>query len=89
MRTLPWLGKLLLRLIPIAVLLWGCALVPRPSPYQVIIPLLQSPPLTIPCHVPEPTTCTVVRTSDWEAVIRELKAACLANGQEPKACQAE
>lgn len=85
-QTLLFAGKLMLRLAPITVLLFACSPVPRSSPFQVTIPTLQSPPLEIPCQAPEPTTCTVVLKSDWEAVIRELKTACLALGGTEERC---
>ncbi len=88
MQTLRWLGKLMLHLVPMAVLLWGCALTPRPSPYQVLIPTLQAQPREIPCNAPEATTCLVLRKDDWQKVIRELKAACLALGGSKEKCQA-
>ena len=41
--------------------------------------------MEIPCGVHR---CMVLFKSDWERVVRELKAACLANGQTPNDCQA-
>lgn len=66
----------------------SCAPVPRPSVFRVSIPTLQAQPRQIPCEAQGKTqTCTVILTHDYEALVRELKTACLATGGTPDACQ--
>jgi hypothetical protein len=36
-----------------------------------------------------PDRCTVVLERDWQALVRELKAACVATGQADAECQAD
>src|SRR3990167_3887986 len=51
---------------------------------------LRAEPTEIPCIIAEGrATCVLVDRGDWQAVVRELKAACLANGQTPKECQTD
>ena len=52
------------------------------------MPLLQAPPIERPCRIDTGlTSCTILLTSDFEALVRELKSACLALGGDPAACQ--
>lgn len=87
-RPLPrqqWIGRLMLLLLGL-VAISGCARVPLQSTYQVVVPELSAMPLEIPCGT---RRCTVVIKEDYESLVRELKAACIANGQSKKACQIE
>jgi len=38
-------------------------------------------------QVVEPRECIALLKADYEKIVRELKAACLAFGQTPKECQ--
>lgn len=82
-------GRLGLLLLPAAALTFGCARVAGPSSYRVTMPVLQAKPGAVACrHDGLIDTCTVLLTRDYEALVRELKAACLALGGSPKDCQA-
>lgn len=71
-------------------ILSGCASSKAPSPFRVEIPVLQAPPIQGNCLLnSQPVPCIAVIRSDWENVIRALKAACLANGQSREECSAE
>ena len=78
-------GRRMLLVGLIGGLLFGCAMAPSRSSYRVVVPELELVPMEIPCGVHR---CMVLFKSDWERVVRELKAACLANGQTPQDCQA-
>jgi hypothetical protein len=70
----------------------GCALNQAgESSYRVRIPTLQAPPIEQACDVEGlgKTTCTCLVTRDHQALVRKLKAACLALGGSPKDCQTE
>jgi len=72
------------------VILWllgssGCATAPQPSPYRVEIPQLQARPADYQLGEGEWYRC--YRRDDAQAIVIELKAACLANGQTPEECQ--
>ena len=77
-------GKRMLPLALIGGLLLGCATGPTPLPasmYRVQIPELQVKPKIGLCGTTEgvaPIPCIILGLADWEAIIRELKAACLA-----------
>lgn len=69
-------------------LTFGCAKVAGPSSYRVQIPVLQAKPGAVTCRhdgILEP--CTVLLSRDYEALVRELKSACLALGGSDKDCQ--
>ncbi len=54
------------------------------------LPLLAAPPREVPCAENGALrTCVVVIREDWRAVVRELKAACLATGQPAAECQTD
>lgn len=57
--------------------------------YRVTIPTLQAAPAEVMCRSKSMgnTTCTLLLTTDYQALVRELKAACLANGQPATECQ--
>jgi len=65
---------------------YGCAPTPLPSPYRVNLPTLNAAPLVTPCRTDRPTQCVVLTQDDYLALVRELKAACLALGGTPDAC---
>ncbi len=73
-----------------AALVSSCGLMRGPSTYRVQLPVLGAQPLTVPCEVGDHSdVCILVLKRDYETIVRELKAACLALGQTPAACQAE
>lgn len=88
---LRWLrcnGKLMLPLLLTAVALSACATRPTGSSYKVKVPTLAARPLVVPCRDNSGDhMCAVVLINDYTAIIRELKAACLANRQTPAECQ--
>ena len=69
----------------------GCSLVGGNSAYQVQIPVLHAQPLSVPCVLEsgEKAQCTALLESDYEAIVRELKTACLALRGTPTDCQTE
>ena len=70
------------------VLLSGCAMGRHPSSYTVTIPALTAAPFHHTCKLGEmETTCTCFVKSDADTLIRQLKAACLANGGSDDQCQ--
>lgn len=72
------------------LILGGCASSRGAAPFRVEIPVLSAPPIQGNCRLNgEPVPCVAVLQSDWENVIRALKAACLANGQSKQECLAE
>lgn len=77
-------GKWWLTISLIGGLLSGCATAPRPSPYRVAIPELQAHPTDYQVGA-EWYRC--YRRDDAIALVQELKAACLATGGTPEACQ--
>jgi hypothetical protein len=84
-----WSGRLTLFVITLG-LISGCATVPGKSKYTVSMPTLSAHPREVPCKLnDEAITCLVVVEEDWNAIVRELKAACIANGQTPKECFAQ
>ncbi|HEV8642265.1 MAG TPA: hypothetical protein VGV13_14300 [Methylomirabilota bacterium] len=67
----------------------GCATPAGLSSYRVTLPVLQATPRELTCHLEEAeTTCVVMLRDDLRALVRELKAACLALGGSPGDCQA-
>lgn len=67
----------------------ACVTPAGPSGYKVTLPILQAPPRELTCHLDETeTTCVVMLRDDLRALVRELKAACLALGGSPEACGA-
>ena len=77
--------RLLLLLALVGAVSFGCATKAVTSSYRVVVPELALQPLEIPCGIHR---CVVVFKSDWERIVRELKGACLANGQTMQECQA-
>ena len=89
-RTKPMRLSWLLPSALTAALVSGCATAPKPSGYQVILPELEAPPREFVCQQAEQERlCTAVLSSDWQKVVRKLKAACLAQGGSPEACRTE
>ncbi len=67
----------------------GTALVTSES-YQVTMPLLQAQPLIEKCEVDvQNTWCATLLLEDYQAIVRELKAACLALGGDVETCQTD
>lgn len=63
----------------------GCATAPKPSPYRVAVPILHAIPTDY--QIEEGIWYRCYRRDDALAIVRELKAACLAHGQTPEECQ--
>ncbi len=82
----PWSIKHGLLLLLLAGAISSCAMVPLQSPYRVTIPQLQAAPSD---YTVSGVKYRAVLKSDWDAVVRELKAACLALNGTPKECQTE
>ena len=65
---------------------------PAGPSYRVTVPILQAPPHESPCTLRTHDgtlaviACVTVAKDDWEALVREVKAACLANGQPRADC---
>jgi len=88
-----WSGKLGLLVSLAAVLISGCSQVVVKSSYRVNVPILTLEARTFQCGVDRggqivlPQECVALLKRDYEAIVRELKAACLANGQTAEECQ--
>lgn len=81
-------GNGLLWVILMGALLSACGMGRQPSNYTVTIPILTAAPHHHPCNLNGmETTCTCFVRSDAEALIRQLKAACVANGGSDEECQ--
>lgn len=81
--------------IPLLLLVSACATNHAPSRYQITIPTLALSPESHTCWTHDRQTghreaanCITLLADDYFAIVAELKAACLANGQEPEQCQA-
>jgi len=79
-----WSGKLMLCLALTAVLTSACVTGLGQSVYQVRIPTLQAQPRVFECG---DRVCIALIKEDYEAIVLELKAACIASGQSDEACQ--
>jgi len=66
--------------------LFGCTETLGQSPYRIQIPVLQERPTD---YEVGGVKYRALRLDDWNALIRELKAACLSLGQSRQECQAE
>ena len=77
------------------VLISACAPTPVRSTYSVFVPKLKAAPVYQECQftgkdgVILTETCAKLLKSDLELIIRELKGACIANGQTDEECQIE
>lgn len=81
-------GGLRLTLIPLALLCFGCGPVLRAYDPGVRVPTLREGPAEIPCNNGITVlNCTMLLTEDYEALVIDLKAKCLALGGSPSACQ--
>lgn len=86
-----WGGRWTHSAVLIAGLASGCVSLAPPS-YRVTIPVLKAPPHEAPCTLIRDdgsrlvSRCVTVTRDDWEALVREVKAACLANGQPRSEC---
>lgn len=74
-----WLGAILLLGIS------GCATAPGPSPYRVVIPILEAHPSDY--QMDDGIWYRCYRREDAQALVIEVKAACLALGGTPEECQ--
>lgn len=63
----------------------GCATAPRPSPYRVVMPILQERPTDY--QMAEGIWYRCYRREEAVGMVIELKAACLALGGSPEECQ--
>lgn len=91
-RTKLLLSKLVLGSALITGLLSGCGKELRDSNYKVQIPLLQAVPTPGNCTFSkygDQRRCIILLEEDFEAIVQELKAACLALGGSPEECQVE
>lgn len=89
MRWKPFGGVRTLPLLLAAALTSACATSPTGSSYRVQVPILTVRPLVVPCADRSgPHTCAVILLEDYQVLVREVKAACLANRQTPAECQA-
>lgn len=71
----------------VLVAISGCSQGLPSFAYRVTVPTLKAKPLEIVCHLGDhESACLVVLREDWERVVRELKAACLALGGAPETC---
>ncbi len=82
---LRWSGRLLVLLLALA-LTSGCVTGLGKSVYQVKMPLLGAEPRVFACG---DQTCIAILKQDYDALVRELKTACLAAGQSSKECQTD
>ena len=88
-RNEPISGKLTLLAGLTAVLISGCSPGLQKSSYVPTIPILQARPLKIACDLGSTTDqCTCLTTSDYQQIVRKLKASCLALGGTEQDCQA-
>jgi hypothetical protein len=77
-------------LLPLLMAVAGCTTVAGPSAYKIQIPLLAAPPKPVPCALNgQPAECLLILKADFEALVREIKTACLGSGQTKAECQAE
>lgn len=86
MRKRRWSGKWRLGVILLLVSS-GCATGPGPSPYRVTVPVLAERPTEY--QMADGVWYRCLRRDDAQALVIELKAACLAFGQSPEECQTE
>lgn len=81
----PMSGRLMQLVALTGVLVLGCVKEQVPShSYRVKIPVLTASPNIINC---KDGPCELWLSKDIQAIVRELKAACLAFGQTPEECQ--
>jgi hypothetical protein len=89
MQSKRYSGRWTLLLSLTAVLVSACATTPTGSSYKVQVPVLTARPLAVPCTDKTGShTCIVLLQDDYARIVRELKAACLANRQSVAECQA-
>ena len=69
-----------------AILLSQCATAQVTSSHKVRVHELEARPKIAPCPTQTDKECVTLLLSDWVKYVRELKAACLAQGQSPKEC---
>lgn len=87
---LHWDGKWMLWGLLMVGLLSGCRTEPCISSYQVTVPTLAAPPLPLTCQVgQQDRKCLALLETDYQGLVRELKAACLAAGGSHQQCQTE
>ena len=82
------LGRVSICLIIAAILLTSCGPVVRAYDPGVRVPTLREGPAQIDCHNGVTVlSCTMLLTEDYQALVIDLKAKCLALGGSPSACQ--
>ena len=75
------------------VLISACGTTPVRSTYSVFVPKLKAAPIYQDCQFTAKDgtvlteTCARILRSDLDLIIRELKGACIANGQTEEECQ--
>lgn len=89
---MPKLSRLV-SLIVIAIVLLttsGCASMRKRPEYKPSIPVLTLTPRSATCLTESGLVdCVVVATDDFRAVVRELKACCVALGNSEKECRSK
>ena len=85
MRQRRWRGRWARCAILMGLMISGCAPAPGPSPYRVELPILQARPSDY--QMAEGIWYRCYRREDAQALVIELKAACLALGGSAEECQ--
>lgn len=75
----------------LAANLSGCAGIRHLPAYEVRIPALTAVPYDLECDADDGSVrqCVMLLREDYDAIVRELKAACLALGGSERDCQAD
>lgn len=89
LRRAPWLHLAgWLSLLTSLMVVAGCATAAGTSSSALPpMPVLQAPPLKVPCRINgQPADCTALLSSDYVAIVTTAKAYCLALGKSPAEC---
>lgn len=78
-------SKLRQAAILMLLMISGCETVPGPSPYRVTLPVLEARPTDY--QMADGIWYRCYQREDAQAIVIELKAACLALGGSPAECQ--
>lgn len=88
-------GRMAGKWVLLLVLMVGLGCAPKnqivESSYRLPVPTLQAPPMDHPCQVDDlgAQICSCVIKSDYQKIVRRMKAQCLALGGSPAECQTE
>lgn len=89
-RVTPRLSRLATLLAIVLLMTSGCGLMRTRSEYRVSIPTLRVAPQSVTCLTSSGVVdCVVVASEDFRAVVRELKACCIANHGSAKDCETD